>query len=406
MTMHEMCSFFMGTLGTLYIGRMAGIAYKDFREVMDVGDRIEMLTKAGKLSIGEGDNNGNKKSVPPRKKENENGRFYRPLDGEVRKIAKNMGGEDGLMEEVTEKEEDEFLKIMRQSEYDVVEQLRKTHSKISLLGLVMSSDLHRKALLKMLNEAYVNPDVTPHKMVNMIDPVKHVNMITFFDEEMVRQLEKVPRALLTTAKCRGHIVGKILIDGGSALNIMPLSTLMSIEIKRYGIVPRKMIVYAFDGNKHTRGDNIAFGNRAYHLSGAIYINGHGLLIYNVAGKDDDDFLHNFEVVETQQLEGIGHMHEGTQSFVSVLEKFDRFGQGYEVPQEDKNKYLTRRKKCGGILENPIPHINESFTGPVGVISPDNLVEPYIHFSANSLEEVDAPGTSNIHIDENDTPLRN
>ncbi|KAF1868079.1 hypothetical protein Lal_00034021 [Lupinus albus] len=85
-----------------------------------------------------------------------NGRFYRPLDGEVQKIAKNMGGEDGPIEEVTEKEEEEFLKIMRQSEYDVVEQLRKTHSKISLLGLVMSSDLHRKALLKMLNEAYVN----------------------------------------------------------------------------------------------------------------------------------------------------------------------------------------------------------------------------------------------------------
>ncbi|KAE9617713.1 putative retrotransposon gag domain-containing protein [Lupinus albus] len=71
MTMREMCLYFMGTLGTPYIGIMAGVAYKDFRELMDAGDRIEMLTKAGKLSIGEGDNNGNKKSVPPRKKETE-----------------------------------------------------------------------------------------------------------------------------------------------------------------------------------------------------------------------------------------------------------------------------------------------------------------------------------------------
>ncbi|KAF1876673.1 hypothetical protein Lal_00031581 [Lupinus albus] len=70
MTMPEMCSYFMGTLGTPYIGIMAGVAYKDFRELMDAGDRIEMLTKAGKLSIGEGDNNGSKKSVPMRKKEN------------------------------------------------------------------------------------------------------------------------------------------------------------------------------------------------------------------------------------------------------------------------------------------------------------------------------------------------
>ncbi|KAE9617712.1 putative aspartic peptidase domain-containing protein [Lupinus albus] len=180
-----------------------------------------------------------------------NGRFYRPSDSEVRKIAKNMGVEDGPIEDVTEKEEEEFLKIMRQSEYDVVEQLRKTHSRISLPCLVMSSDLHRKALLKVLNEAYVNPDVTPYKMVNMVDLVKHVNMITFFDEEMVRQPEKVPRALLITAKCRGHIVGKILIDGGSALNVMPLSTLMAIGIKRDGIVPRQMIVHAFDSNQRS-----------------------------------------------------------------------------------------------------------------------------------------------------------
>ncbi|KAF1864653.1 hypothetical protein Lal_00039290 [Lupinus albus] len=54
-----------------YIGIMAGVAYKDFRELIDVGDRIEMLIKAEKLSIGEGENNGNKKRVPPWKKENE-----------------------------------------------------------------------------------------------------------------------------------------------------------------------------------------------------------------------------------------------------------------------------------------------------------------------------------------------
>ncbi|KAF1867562.1 hypothetical protein Lal_00049991 [Lupinus albus] len=71
MTMPEIYSYFMGTLGTPHIGIMAGVAYKDFRELMDAGDRIEILTKAGKLSIGEGDNNGNKKNVPLRKKESE-----------------------------------------------------------------------------------------------------------------------------------------------------------------------------------------------------------------------------------------------------------------------------------------------------------------------------------------------
>ncbi|KAF1867783.1 hypothetical protein Lal_00050217 [Lupinus albus] len=53
MTMPEIYSYFMGTLGIPHIGIMAGVAYKDFRELMDAGDRIEILTKAGKLSIGE-----------------------------------------------------------------------------------------------------------------------------------------------------------------------------------------------------------------------------------------------------------------------------------------------------------------------------------------------------------------
>ncbi|XP_019447336.1 PREDICTED: uncharacterized protein LOC109350566 [Lupinus angustifolius] len=77
MTMPEMCSYFMGTLGTPYIGIMAEVAYKDFRELMDAGDRIEMLTKAGKLPVGEVDGNGTKKNVPQKKKENEVNQVHR-----------------------------------------------------------------------------------------------------------------------------------------------------------------------------------------------------------------------------------------------------------------------------------------------------------------------------------------
>ena len=75
--------------------------------------------------------------------------------------------------------EDEFLKIMKQSEYDVVEQLKKTPARIFLLSLILSSESHRKALQRVLDEAFVKPDVTPKNMVNMVDPIKHVNVITF-----------------------------------------------------------------------------------------------------------------------------------------------------------------------------------------------------------------------------------
>lgn len=56
---------------------------------------------------------------------------------------------------VTNKELAEFLRLMKQSEYSVVEQLHRTPIRISLLSLVLSSEPHRKALLKVLNEAYL-----------------------------------------------------------------------------------------------------------------------------------------------------------------------------------------------------------------------------------------------------------
>ena len=55
-----------------------------------------------------------------------------------------------INELVTEMEVDEFLKFIKHSEYNIVEQLHKLPVKISLLALMMNSKPHRKAILKVL----------------------------------------------------------------------------------------------------------------------------------------------------------------------------------------------------------------------------------------------------------------
>jgi hypothetical protein len=60
----------------------------------------------------------------------------------------------------TLKENDEFLKIIKRSEYKIVDQLNQTPSKISILSLLLNSEPHRRALLKVLNQAHVTQDVT------------------------------------------------------------------------------------------------------------------------------------------------------------------------------------------------------------------------------------------------------
>jgi hypothetical protein len=53
------------------------------------------------------------------------------------------------------KDVDELLRIIRKSDYKGVNQLFQTPSKISILSLLLCSEAHRDALLKVLNVAYV-----------------------------------------------------------------------------------------------------------------------------------------------------------------------------------------------------------------------------------------------------------
>ena len=69
-------------------------------------------------------------------------------------ILKNKGKEL-LNEPITEAEANEFLKFIKHSEYNIVEQLHKLLAKISLLALMLHSKPHREAMLKVLKQAYV-----------------------------------------------------------------------------------------------------------------------------------------------------------------------------------------------------------------------------------------------------------
>ena len=54
---------------------------------------------------------------------------------------------------VTEKDVLDFLKLLRRSKYKVMEQLNKMSAQISILNLLLTYELHREALLRILSEA-------------------------------------------------------------------------------------------------------------------------------------------------------------------------------------------------------------------------------------------------------------
>ena len=83
----------------------------------------------------------------------------------------------------------------------------------------MSSQLHRKALMKDLNETYVLVSSRRDNVEAMINQVIRGHRISFCDDESHN------KALRITLVCREKVVNCIFDDDRSGVNICRLSTL-------------------------------------------------------------------------------------------------------------------------------------------------------------------------------------
>ncbi|XP_017984317.1 PREDICTED: uncharacterized protein LOC108663613 [Theobroma cacao] len=131
---------------------------------------------------------------------------------------------------VTEKEAGEFLKFIKHSEYSVVEQLTRMPACISLLSLLLNSKAHKNALLKVLNQAYVAQDISVKKLDHIVGNITVGNFIAFNDEEIPSGGRGSNKALHITIKCKDHAVPRVLVNNGSALYVLPRSTLTKLPI--------------------------------------------------------------------------------------------------------------------------------------------------------------------------------
>ncbi|PKI72718.1 hypothetical protein CRG98_006876 [Punica granatum] len=122
---------------------------------------------------------------------------------------------------VTEEEAEAFMKVIKASEYKVVEQIAKSPAHISLLALLLNSEPHKEALMRVLTA--LPPEGCAH----------------FW-------------ALHIVCKCNNHIVGRVMIDNGSALNVCPVTTLKQMNVDLNRIRPSKTAVRAFDGSRREK----------------------------------------------------------------------------------------------------------------------------------------------------------
>ncbi|XP_071909679.1 uncharacterized protein [Coffea arabica] len=150
---------------------------------------------------------------------------------------------------VTDEEAFNFLKMLKKSEYKVVEQLDKMPAQISMLNLLLTSELHREALVKVLTEAQVPKNIPIDKFANVVEHVLASSRISFSDEDLTAEGIGHNKALYISVRCNGKLLPKVLIDNGSALNICPWNTLVKLGFQETKLRPSTTVVRGFDGAK-------------------------------------------------------------------------------------------------------------------------------------------------------------
>ncbi|KAA3467685.1 hypothetical protein EPI10_002675 [Gossypium australe] len=160
-----------------------------------------------------------------------------------RREERTIEPETFVNEPVTENEAKEFLKFLKHSEYSVVEQLLKQPARVSILDLLRSSETHRNALMKALNETYVAGDISISKLDRLVCNISAYNFIFFNDDEIPSG------ALHITTSCKGYVLPGVSVDNGSALNVLPLSTLNRLPVDSSHMKTCHNVVRIFDGTE-------------------------------------------------------------------------------------------------------------------------------------------------------------
>ncbi|XP_060192679.1 uncharacterized protein LOC132622154 [Lycium barbarum] len=161
----------------------------------------------------------------------------------------SSGKEQHQRRNITDAESAEFWKKMQAKDYLVEEQLKKTPAKISIMSLLMSSEAHRDALVKVLSGVSISNETTSETLAITIGQMVEANKISFRNDKLPPEGTEHNKALHITVRCGDKFVSRVLIDGGSGCNICPLNTLKSLKINTGEMKEIRMKVRAFDGTQ-------------------------------------------------------------------------------------------------------------------------------------------------------------
>ncbi|XP_052489832.1 uncharacterized protein LOC128042507 [Gossypium raimondii] len=265
-----------------------------------------------------------------------------------------------INEPVKEEEAMKFLKFLKHSEYNVVEQLHKQPACISVLTLLLNSEVYQSALMRMLNETYVADDISVSKLDRLVNNIR------------------------------------VLIDNGSALNVLPLFTLNRLPIDRrpwihsVGAVPsslhqklklvsegRLVIINAEEDIIAAVSNEMSYVETSDESAECSF---RSLEFVNVAFVPEGSKVLVPKLSKTTKM-GLGRYLQGRIEFPVLKGKQDHFGLGYKPDRGQRKKELEKRQErkraCLSGEETKwepmiIPHVSKTFVSG-GVIHAERKI---------------------------------
>ncbi|XP_075080433.1 uncharacterized protein LOC142165941 [Nicotiana tabacum] len=286
------------------------------------------------------------------------GRCFAPE--ELRK-AKTLKDSPTLVKKpITEEEAEEFLRKIKVQDYTIVEQLRKIPAQISFLSLLIHLDEHRRALMKILNEAHVPDKITVNNLEKIANKIFEANRITFSDDEppLEGPVEfTMEFQVLDMAVSYNLLLGRPWIHIAKAVP-SSLHQMVKFEWDRQEIIVHVSVEKVPEGE---------------------YIPGPKLASATVMVANE--MLKNGFV----PVKGLGASLQGIVQPVSIRKNLGTFGLGFKPTGDDVKKAKKLKRKAWS-LHKPIPRLSRSFVKS-GVVNRlvSAIPKPLVDFDEELIE---------------------
>ncbi|XP_050916698.1 uncharacterized protein LOC127131850 [Lathyrus oleraceus] len=219
-------------------------------------------------------------------------------------------------------DQDEVLKLIKRSNFNEVDQLLHTPSKIFVISLLMSSE-------KVLEQVYVDHDVRIDQFDGIMANITSCNTLSFSDEELREQGRNHNLPLHISLTCQEYAMSNVLVGIGSSLNVMPKSTLSKLSYQGTPMRFSGVIVKAFDGSRKTVIGEVGLPIKIEFEANLF----HALSVDNIVAKKNEE--------STSSLKDTKHVLKNAQSIklgqvVELAENRNRDGLGFSPGITQRN----------------------------------------------------------------------